>query len=320
VAETLLTQHRHCAVSLGQTQVVIDTDRDWLIRLHAFAYLEELTNVWGDILPWRPLSQGFEFDGERITLVGMPGIWKPRAMRLPISIRTGPADPYGDTAGEDGFLRYRYFKTDPMHPDNRGLRSCFEEARPLVYFRGVEKGWYTALWPMLLIGDDPSSLTFTAACDDVALLRPGVSSTTIDHARRQYVTRTALVRLHQARFRQQVLTAYSSACTVCSLRHRELLDAAHILSDRHERGEPIVPNGLAMCKIHHSAFDANILGVRPDRVIEIRADVLEEIDGPMLRHGLQELNGSAIKIPRRPADRPDPERLEERYELFRAAS
>jgi putative restriction endonuclease len=107
---------------------------------------------------------------------------------------------------------------------------------------------------------------------------------------------------------------------VCALHHRELLDAAHILSDRHERGEPVVPNGLALCKIHHAAFDSNILGVRPDHVIEIRADILEEVDGPMLRHGLQELNGSAIKIPRRPGDRPDPERLEERYELFRAAS
>ncbi len=173
---------------------------------------------------------------------------------------------------------------------------------------------------MFIVGDDPSSLTVVAACDDVESLSPGTSLSAADDARRAYVTRTALVRLHQAKFRQQVLTAYAGSCTVCRLRHRELLDAAHILSDRHERGDPVVPNGLALCKIHHAAFDSNILGVRPDHVIEIRADVLEEVDGPMLRHGLQELNGSAIKIPRRPHDRPDPDRLEERYELFRAAS
>jgi len=41
-----------------------------------------------------------------------------------------------------------------------------------------------------------------------------------------------------------------------------------------------VPNGLALCKIHHAAFDMNILGIRPDHVVEIRTDVLEERDGP----------------------------------------
>jgi putative restriction endonuclease len=143
---------------------------------------------------------------------------------------------------------------------------------------------------------------------------------TIDNARRTYVTRTARVRLHQAAFRQRVLNAYATSCTVCRLRHRELLDAAHILPDRHEQGDPVVPNGLALCKIHHAAFDANILGVRPDHVVEIRPDVLAEVDGQMLRHGLQELSGTTIQLPRRILDRPDPDRLEARYELFRAAS
>ena len=79
-------------------------------------------------------------------------------------------------------------------------------------------------------------------------------------------------------------------------------------------------NGLAMCKIHHAAFDSNILGITPNHVVEIRSDILQERDGPMLRHGLQELHGSRLLVlPRRPADRPDPVRLEERYEEFRAA-
>lgn len=303
-----------------QTHSVFDGDRDWLLRLRAFAFLDELTAVWGPTLPWKELVQGFEHEGHRIRLLGARGIWKPAAMQLPISMTTSYRNPYGDEAGEDGFLRYRYYGTDPMHTDNRGLRTCFEQGRPLVYFRGVEKGWYTALWPMFVVGDDPATLTVVAACDDVEVLRPGVSANAADNARRVYVTRTALVRLHQAAFRQRVLTAYEDACTVCRIRHRELLDAAHIIGDRQDRGEPIVTNGLALCKIHHAAFDTNILGVRPDHVIEIRSDVLAEVDGPMLRHGLQELNGNTIEVPRRPRDRPDPERLEERYELFRAAS
>lgn len=40
----------------------------------------------------------------------------------------------------------------------------------------------------------------------------------------------------------------------------------------------------------------------------------------MLKTGLQGFHGQAMTVPRRRADRPDPERLEERYERFRAAS
>jgi putative restriction endonuclease len=120
-------------------------------------------------------------------------------------------------------------------------------------------------------------------------------------------------------FRPRVLRAYESRCALCRLGHPPLLDAAHILPDRHVRGEPVVPNGLAMCKIHHAAYDANILGARPDRVVEIRQDILIEVDGPMLRHGLQEMHGSVIALPRSRRDHPDPSRLEERYEQFRAA-
>lgn len=78
-----------------------------------------------------------------------------------------------------------------------------------------------------------------------------------DLVRRRYVTRVMQQRIHQARFRAIVLLAYSVRCTICRLHdHPELLDAAHILPDGHPRGEPIVPNGLALCKLHHAAFDA----------------------------------------------------------------
>ena len=74
-----------------------------------------------------------------------------------------------------------------------------------------------------------------------------------------------------------------------------------------------------MCKIHHAAYDAHIIGIRPDRVVEVRTDILDEIDGPMLRHGLQEMHQRPIFVPRAPRDRPDEDRLAERYALFRAA-
>jgi predicted restriction endonuclease len=37
--------------------------------------------------------------------------------------------------------------------------------------------------------------------------------------------------------------------------HAALLDAAHIILDTEPQGEPTVRNGLALCKIHHAAYD-----------------------------------------------------------------
>jgi putative restriction endonuclease len=63
-----------------------------------------------------------------------------------------------------------------------------------------------------------------------------------------------------------------------------------------------------------------VLGSRPDHIVEVRADILTEVDGPMLRHGLQQLHGEKIVVPRQRGDAPDTDRLEARYEEFRAAS
>jgi putative restriction endonuclease len=117
-----------------------------------------------------------------------------------------------------------------------------------------------------------------------------------------------------------VLRAYRDRCTLCRLGHRELPDAAHIIPDSAPTGEPLVANGLALCKIHHAAFDHLIIGIRPDYVVEVHRRVREENDGPMLRHGLQGLHESSLVLPRRPVDYPDRRRLEERYEQFRGAA
>ena len=296
-----------------------------LVRIAAFQRLEELQRLHGDVIAFRVLREGFTFGGERLRFIGPQGIFKPAQMRLPLSITTSPekrgrARPYDDELGEDGFLRYRYRGTDPQHTDNRGVRECFRDGLPLVYFHGVGPGLYQTFWPVYIHADDPGSLTFTVAIDDPQMLAPDLRPAVVDEARRAYTTRLAVQRLHQAAFRQKVLVAYRTRCAVCRLRHGQLLDAAHILPDSHPHGEPVVPNGLALCKIHHAAYDANIVGIRPDLVVEVSEPVLREIDGPMLRYGLQELHGSKLAVPRRADDRPKQENLEERYAGFRAAS
>lgn len=80
----------------------------------------------------------------------------------------------------------------------------------------------------------------------------------------------------------------------------------------------MVSNGLALCKLHHAAFDRWILTVDPDYRVRVRRDILEEEDGPMLKHGLQELEGNRIEVPRREVQRPSRELLAVRMERFLA--
>lgn len=293
---------------------------DHLLRMAAFQYLDRLRLTEGDVLPWSALASGFSYQGTKVPLIGAAGIWKPQALDVPISITTSPKNPYGDSIGDDGLLSYRYQGSAARSYDNDGLRRAMNEARPLIYFHGLDKGLYSALWPAVIVADDPATRTFSVACEDVQLLRGDLTETVVDDVRRRYVTRLAVQRLHQTAFRQRVLRAYRESCSVCNLHHVQLLDAAHIVADSHELGEPVVTNGLALCKIHHAAFDSNILGVRPDYVVEIRTDILKEVDGPMLKHGLQAHHGGKLILPRSEIERPDRDLLDLRYTEFQEAS
>jgi len=163
-------------------------------------------------------------------------------------------------------------------------------------------------------------LTFTVAVDEYLLdtsEHPFVEDPSV---RRAYVTRLVVQRLHQQGFRQRVIRAYREMCAVCRLRQSGLLDAAHILPDRDPRSEPVVSSGLALCRLHHAAFDNDIVGIHPDYRVEIRKDVLDEIDGPMLVHGLQGFHGGALIVPKAAENRPNRDFLAERYERFQTAS
>ena len=137
---------------------------------------------------------------------------------------------------------------------------------------------------------------------------------------RQYLRSETLRRLHQPVFRGLVMRAYRNQCCVCRLRHGALLDAAHIVEDRHDLGVAAVRNGLALCKIHHAAYDSGILGVTPRLEVQIRSDVLAETDGPLLEHGLKKLHGQHLQVlPLSRRESPDPELLEIHYARFRSA-
>ena len=69
------------------------------VRREAFDWLTAQGALYDDVLPWSVLIRGFHFEGVRVPLVSMQGIFKPRACELPLSIRTAVDGPYDDRAG-----------------------------------------------------------------------------------------------------------------------------------------------------------------------------------------------------------------------------
>jgi putative restriction endonuclease len=133
-------------------------------------------------------------------------------------------------------------------------------------------------------------------------------------------THAARLGLHQATFREAVITAYHGRCALSGLPESLLLDAAHIVPDKDELlGQPVVPNGIPLSKIHHAAFDAHLIGIDPDYQLHVSERLLKLNDGPRL-DALKRLDGKTLHLPDRMKDRPDRDRLTLRYARFKSAA
>ncbi len=292
------------------------------LRASCFASLDVLCATHEDDVPYRGgLDRGFAFRGRRVPFLStQKGIFRAAAQEGPaaLSIQTSAASPYDDEETPDGFF-YAY-RTGPIdQPDNRALRAAFAQATPLVYFVATRPGWYRPLYPAYVVADDPlARRVLVAPGRMVGPLDERDPVILEDPLERRYEVRETRVRLHQARFRGRVLVAYSSRCTICRLKETRLLDAAHIVGDLRTGGEPVVPNGLSLCSIHHRAFDQDLVGVSPDYAVHVSHRLLDHEDGPMLEL-LKAFHGRRIELPSRVAWRPDRERLAERFERFAAA-
>jgi putative restriction endonuclease len=235
------------------------------------------------------------------------GIFRPKEMTGPAAFalvtappKEGRPPPYEDAFDEQtGRFTYRF--RNPLgssraaalaaEADNRALLAAHDLGVPLIYFRGIAAGQYAIVGPVFVTAVDRLArlVEMEAGLPIADMTSAGLVS---NQDVRRYATREALFRLHQHRFRAAVLRDYSTRCAVCRLREAALLQAAHIVEDRDPLGAATIANGIALCAIHHLAYDRNLIGIDPDGVVHIARRLLEEDDGPMLSGGLQGFHGA----------------------------
>jgi putative restriction endonuclease len=307
--------------------MVMSAAEDARVRMLIVRYLRRVES--SGVLTRADLDAGAEVDGRRISVVSRRGIFKPAQMRWLLSISTVHPRPnarvwYDDQtivhsqieAGDEE-INYSFQGRDPAAFDNQLLLEAMRERVPIIYFLGVAPARYTAHFPTFVVDWDPRELRAKIAFGTASqAVREEQSPFDID---RRYAVREVQQRLHQARFREAVLTAYGQRCALTGLPEPKLLDAAHIVGDKDEEmGMPVVPNGLPLSKVHHAAYDANLIGIDPDYRIHISEKLLSIHDGPMLEEAIKKIDGRLIRLPAREVDYPDRNRLAVRFEQFEA--
>ncbi|MCW4386251.1 HNH endonuclease [Salinibacterium sp. SYSU T00001] len=289
-------------------------EKQLTIRHDIFRWLDQKLDR-GQYEYTREELSSYEYDGIRLPLLDRGrGIRNPATFSATLSIMTSLKSPYNDVLDTSTFVKYDYRSNGSS--DNLKLKAALFGQDPLIYFEALRRGVYAAHYPVYVVADDPTAEVFTIAMDEALRFFGDPATMSVDQ--RRYAERTVKARLHQPAFRAKVMHAYSDACAICSLRHLELLDAAHIIADHEATGFASVTNGLALCKIHHAAYDRNLLGISPDYRVHIDNDLLDEVDGPMLRHGLQDMHGRALNLPHRKSELPSADALAIRFEQFAA--
>lgn len=306
------------------------SEHDTAMRLEAFRQIRRLHEI-RDQLTATDLSAGFMFNGERIPLVNpQRGIFKPRQMEHLLSIKTVFPKPgarvwYDDQRevhrqiyeGQET-IDYAFMGTDGDVAENRWLRDAMEHRVPVIYFLGVSPGRYQAVMPAFITAWDARLAKASVAFGDPAAAH--ASAPPVDAGERRYALRLVQQRLHQASFRDAVITAYRGKCALSGMPEPLLLDAAHIIADKNERlGQPVVPNGIPLSKIHHAAFDAHLIGIDPEFRVHVSERLMAQNDGPLLE-ALKSLNKRSLHLPSREIDYPDRDRLAARFDLFKAAA
>jgi putative restriction endonuclease len=130
-------------------------------------------------------------------------------------------------------------------------------------------------------------------------------------AARRYDLVETMRAYRDAKFRPAVLQAYGYRCAVCNC-DLKLVDAAHVVPVSHPRSTDEVTNGVALCRLHHGAFDNGLLGVQSTYRVVVNPLIVRRLHEIGLDTGIEHFRHHLPKLIRVPASieaRPLPELL-----------
>lgn len=295
------------------------------LRDAAFARLDQLSLLYDECIPWAEIEKGFMFKGDNVAFASKAvGIFKPARLGAgALSIKrvvpkSGRINIYQDSEeeNESGCFQYSLQGDDAGNHHNKLLVDAHDLRLPIIYFYGVSPGVYRAIYPCY-VEDIKGLLCYVSISNklssDVVREDPYQS----DLINKRYILRETKFRLHQASFRSAVLAAYGNTCAMTGLPIAKLLDAAHIIPDANPDGRASVENGICLSKIHHKAYDANLIGIDPDYKIHVSKELLGTTDGPILELCLKGLNGKSILLPKLSRNWPSKDALSDRFTGFK---
>jgi len=144
------------------------------------------------------------------------------------------------------------------------------------------------------IGEDPNEVTDTKIEREVA-------------GPRRYAVISTKRALRENDFRKRVLTAYGHCCAMCGIQLR-LLDAAHILPVDQPESTDRTNNGLALCALHHRAYDRAFVTFGADYHLHLNEIMTEELRATDHGGGLETFMKAlrpVLLLPPSKRDRPD---------------
>ncbi len=103
-------------------------------------------------------------------------------------------------------------------------------------------------------------------------------------------------------FSERVLTAYRHRCAICGLQLR-LLDGAHILPVAEPDSTDETANGVALCALHHRAYDRELITFDSDYRVHMHEARTAELREAGLDGRLRDFRGNLREVIHIPAER-----------------
>lgn len=147
------------------------------------------------------------------------------------------------------------------------------------------------------------------AARDLALLNQLESVTeddlaTITSTERRSVVSQIVRKFRAADFRRRILGAYEKKCAMCGVQ-LELVDAAHIIPVAADTSTDETRNGVALCKLHHAAYDRNLISFDERYRIQVSETKVQYLTEADLAGGLRAFRNGLLPVMRMPHDRRD---------------